>query len=48
MKDRRYGLLTDCSLRTLAGMFPDLDKDLIDDVVRVKEGRYVSLLQLHA
>jgi len=29
-------------------MFPDLDKDLIDDVVRVKEGRYVNPLQLHA
>ncbi len=27
------------SLRTLAGMFPDLDKDLIDDVVRQKQGR---------
>lgn len=25
--------------RTLAGMFPDLDKDVIDDVVRVKQGR---------
>lgn len=25
--------------RTLAGMFPDLDKDLIDDVVRQKQGR---------
>lgn len=28
-------------------MFPDLDKDLIDDVVRVKEGRYVNPLQRH-
>ena len=27
------------STRTLAGMFPDLDKDIIDDVVRVKQGR---------
>ena len=27
------------SIRTLAGMFPDLDKDIIDDVVRVKQGR---------
>lgn len=27
------------SIRTLAGMFPDLDKDIIDDVVRVKHGR---------
>ena len=26
-------------LRTLAGMFPDLDKDIIDDVVRMKQGR---------
>lgn len=26
-------------IRTLAGMFPDLDKDIIDDVVRVKQGR---------
>ena len=25
--------------RTLAGMFPDLDRDIIDDVVRVKQGR---------
>ena len=23
-------------------MFPDLDKDIIDDVVRMKEGRYDS------
>ena len=22
-------------------MFPELDKDIIDDVVRMKEGRYV-------
>ena len=29
--------------RTLAGMFPDLDKDVIDDVVRQKQGRWVSL-----
>ena len=27
------------STRTLTGMFPDLDKDIIDDVVRVKQGR---------
>lgn len=27
------------SNRTLAGMFPDLDKDIINDVVRVKQGR---------
>ncbi|KAF3922392.1 hypothetical protein AA313_de0203521 [Arthrobotrys entomopaga] len=26
----------------LASMFPDLDKDIIDDVVRLKEGRLVS------
>lgn len=25
--------------RTLQGMFPDLDKDVISDVVRMKEGR---------
>lgn len=25
--------------RTLAGMFPNLDRDLIDDVVTMKEGR---------
>lgn len=32
-----YGRLTTC--RTLQGMFPDLDKDVISDVVRMKEGR---------
>ena len=26
-------------IRTLSGMFPDLDKDIISDVVRVKQGR---------
>ena len=26
--------------RTLSAMFPDLDKEVIDDVVRMKEGRY--------
>jgi hypothetical protein len=26
-------------VETLSGMFPDLDKDVIDDVVRMKEGR---------
>ena len=26
-------------VETLAGMFPDLDRDVIDDVVRLKEGR---------
>lgn len=25
--------------RTLAGMFPDLDRDVIDDVVGQKQGR---------
>jgi hypothetical protein len=25
-------------------MFPNLDKDIIDDVVRMKEGRYVATL----
>ncbi|KAI9841805.1 MAG: hypothetical protein M1838_003414 [Thelocarpon superellum] len=28
-------------VETLSGMFPDLDKEVIDDVVRLKEGRYV-------
>lgn len=28
-------------VETLAGMFPQLDRDVIDDVVRVKQGRYV-------
>ncbi|CAO2655055.1 Nn.00g117880.m01.CDS01 [Neocucurbitaria sp. VM-36] len=28
-------------VETLAGMFPQLDRDVIDDVVREKEGRYV-------
>lgn len=30
-------------VETLAGMFPGLDREVIDDVVRMKEGRYVSL-----
>jgi len=29
------------SYRILSSMFPDLDKDVIDDVVRLKEGRLV-------
>jgi len=29
-------------VETLAGMFPQLDRDVIDDVVRMKEGRYVT------
>lgn len=29
-------------VETLAGMFPDLDRDIISDVVYQKEGRYVS------
>ncbi|KAF7542808.1 hypothetical protein G7Z17_g11256 [Cylindrodendrum hubeiense] len=29
-------------VETLAGMFPDLDKDIISDVVYQKEGRYVN------
>jgi len=32
-------MLTVALNRTLAGMFPDLDRDIIDDVVRVKQGR---------
>jgi hypothetical protein len=31
-------------VETLQGMFPQLDRDVIDDVVRLKEGRYVSHL----
>lgn len=31
-------------VETLAGMFPDLDKDIISDVVYQKEGRYVKHL----
>lgn len=30
-------------VETLAGMFPDLDRDVISDVVYQKEGRYVSV-----
>lgn len=30
-------------VETLAGMFPDLDKDIISDVVYQKEGRYVEI-----
>jgi len=30
-----------CLYRILSSMFPDLDKDVIDDVVRLKEGRLV-------
>lgn len=30
-------------VETLAGMFPQLDRDVIDDVVRQKEGRYVRI-----
>lgn len=30
-------------VETLAGMFPQLDRDVIDDVVRQKEGRYVCI-----
>lgn len=29
-------------VETLAGMFPALDREVIDDVVRMKEGRYVT------
>lgn len=38
---RRLVQATDVWNRTLSGMFPDLDKDVIDDVVRMKEGRSV-------
>lgn len=30
-------------VETLAGMFPDLDRDIISDVVYQKEGRYVAV-----
>lgn len=33
-------------VETLAGMFPDLDKDIISDVVYQKEGRYVQPIHL--
>lgn len=33
-------------VETLAGMFPDLDKDIISDVVYQKEGRYVLPIRL--
>lgn len=29
-------------VETLSNMFPNLDRDVIDDVVKMKEGRYVS------
>lgn len=34
-------------VETLAGMFPQLDRDVIDDVVRLKEGRYVPPMLIH-
>jgi hypothetical protein len=34
--------LTNTILRTLQGMFPDLDREVISDVVRMKEGRVGS------
>lgn len=37
-------LLITSLIRTLANMFPDLDRDIIDDVVRMKEGRYEDTL----
>ncbi|OKL59964.1 hypothetical protein UA08_04610 [Talaromyces atroroseus] len=33
-------------VETLSGMFPNLDKDIIDDVVRMKEGRHVTHLSV--
>lgn len=33
-------------VETLRGMFPQLDREVIEDVVRGKEGRYVSILPL--
>jgi hypothetical protein len=35
-------------VETLQGMFPDLDKEVIDDVVRMKEGRYIIASILHS
>ena len=35
-------------VETLAGMFPGLDREIIDDVVRLKEGRYVILHQIRS
>lgn len=35
-------------VETLAGMFPDLDKDIISDVVYQKEGRYVEISPPHS
>jgi hypothetical protein len=32
-------------VETLQGMFPQLDRDVIDDVVRLKEGRYVPHIE---
>lgn len=41
--DSRVEISANCFLiRTLAGMFPGLDRDIIDDVVRVKQGRSVQ------
>jgi hypothetical protein len=34
--------LTNTIFRTLQGMFPDLDREVISDVVRMKEGRVGS------
>ena len=34
-------------VETLAGMFPQLDRDVISDVVREKDGRYVHLSSPH-
>ncbi len=39
-------LLITPPIRTLASMFPDLDRDIIDDVVRMKEGRYEIRMHL--
>lgn len=33
-------------VETLAGMFPALDREIIDDVVRLKEGRYIQTSNL--
>ena len=37
-------ILIEETCRTLSGMFPELDPEIISDVVRMKEGRYVLIL----
>ena len=37
-----FTTLAERAVRTLSGMFPGLDRDLLDDVVREKQGRHVT------